>query len=33
VDLPLIGSFVLGPGIFLIVHAYMLLHFVLLAAS
>jgi Bacterial protein of unknown function (DUF899) len=31
VDLPLIGSFVLGPGIFLIVHAYMLLHFVLLA--
>jgi hypothetical protein len=31
VDLPLIGSFVLGPGIFLIVHAYMLLRFVLLA--
>jgi uncharacterized protein YjbI with pentapeptide repeats len=31
VDLPLIGFFVLGPGIFLIVHAYVLLHFVLLA--
>ena len=31
VDLPLLGFFVLGPGIFLIVHAYVLLHFVLLA--
>jgi uncharacterized protein YjbI with pentapeptide repeats len=31
VDLPLIGFFVLGPAIFLIVHAYVLLHFVLLA--
>jgi uncharacterized protein YjbI with pentapeptide repeats len=31
VDLSLIGFFVLGPGIFLIVHAYVLLHFVLLA--
>jgi hypothetical protein len=29
VDLPLIGFFVLGPAIFLIVHAYVLLHFVL----
>jgi hypothetical protein len=31
VDLPLSGFFVLGPAIFLIVHAYVLLHFVLLA--
>src|SRR6478672_6716491 len=31
VDLPLIGFFVLGPGLFLIVHAYVLLHFVMLA--
>jgi uncharacterized protein YjbI with pentapeptide repeats len=31
VDLPLIGFFVLGPLLFLIVHAYVLLHFVLLA--
>jgi uncharacterized protein YjbI with pentapeptide repeats len=31
VDLPLLGFFVLGPAIFLIVHAYVLLHFVLLA--
>jgi uncharacterized protein YjbI with pentapeptide repeats len=31
VDLPLVGFFVLGPGIFLIVHAYVLVHFVLLA--
>jgi uncharacterized protein YjbI with pentapeptide repeats len=30
VDLPLIGFFVLGPLLFLIVHAYVLLHFVLL---
>jgi uncharacterized protein YjbI with pentapeptide repeats len=33
VDLPLIGFFVLGPGLFLIVHAYVLLHFVLLAGK
>lgn len=31
VDLPLTGFFVLGPAMFLIVHAYVLLHFVLLA--
>jgi uncharacterized protein YjbI with pentapeptide repeats len=31
VDLPLVGFFVLGPAIFLVVHAYVLLHFVLLA--
>jgi hypothetical protein len=31
VDLPLLGFFVLGPGIFLMVHAYVLLHLVLLA--
>ena len=30
VDLPLLGFFVLGPLLFLIVHAYVLLHFVLL---
>src|SRR5215472_9235508 len=33
VDLPLIGFFVLGPALFLIVHAYTLLHFVLLAGK
>jgi len=33
VDLPLLGFFVLGPVIFLIVHAYVLLHFVLLAGK
>jgi uncharacterized protein YjbI with pentapeptide repeats len=33
VDLPLIGFFVLGPLLFLIVHAYTLLHFVLLAGK
>jgi hypothetical protein len=33
VDLPLLGFFVLGPAIFLIVHAYVLLHFVLLAGK
>jgi hypothetical protein len=33
VDLPLLGFFVLGPSIFLIVHAYVLLHFVLLAGK
>ena len=31
VDLPLVGFFVLGPALFLIVHAYVLLHFSLLA--
>jgi hypothetical protein len=30
VELPLVGFFVLGPLLFLIVHAYVLLHFVLL---
>jgi uncharacterized protein YjbI with pentapeptide repeats len=33
VDLPLLGFFVLGPAIFLVVHAYVLLHFVLLAGK
>jgi uncharacterized protein YjbI with pentapeptide repeats len=33
VDLPLLGFFALGPLIFLIVHAYVLLHFVLLAGK
>ena len=33
VDLPLLGFFVLGPVLFLIVHAYVLLHFVLLAGK
>ncbi len=31
VDLPLVGFFVLGPALFLIVHAYVLLHFTMLA--
>jgi hypothetical protein len=31
VDLPLIGFFVLGPAVFIIVHAYVLLHFAILA--
>jgi uncharacterized protein YjbI with pentapeptide repeats len=31
VDLPLVGFFVLGPALFLIVHAYVLLHFAMLA--
>src|SRR5436190_20184757 len=31
VDLPLVGFFVLGPGLCLVVHAYLLLHLVLLA--
>jgi hypothetical protein len=31
IDLPLVGFFVLGPLLFLIVHAYVLLHLVLLA--
>jgi uncharacterized protein YjbI with pentapeptide repeats len=33
VDLPLVGFFVLGPLLFLIVHAYVLLHLVLLASK
>ncbi|HTV34294.1 MAG TPA: hypothetical protein VME69_14570, partial [Methylocella sp.] len=33
VDLPLLGFFWLGPLIFLIVHAYVLVHFVLLAGK
>jgi uncharacterized protein YjbI with pentapeptide repeats len=33
VDLPLLGFFALGPAIFLIVHTYVLLHFVLLAGK
>jgi hypothetical protein len=33
VDLPLFGFFWLGPLIFLVVHAYVLLHFVLLAGK
>jgi hypothetical protein len=33
VDLPLLGFFWLGPLIFVIVHAYVLLHFVLLAGK
>src|SRR5215472_15310949 len=33
VDLPLTGFFVLGPLLFLIVHAYVLMHFVLLAGK
>jgi hypothetical protein len=32
VDLPLVGFFVLGPTLFLILHAYVLLHFVLLSS-
>jgi len=33
VDLPLVGFFVLGPLLFVIVHAYVLLHFALLAGK
>jgi hypothetical protein len=33
IDLPLKGFFVLGPGLFLIVHTYILLHFSLLAGK
>src|ERR1043165_7658882 len=33
VDLPLIGFFVLGPALFLIVHAYVLVHFAMLAGK
>jgi uncharacterized protein YjbI with pentapeptide repeats len=33
IELPLVGFFVLGPLLFLIVHAYVLLHFVLLAGK
>jgi hypothetical protein len=32
-ELPLVGLFVIGPLLFLIVHAYVLLHFVLLAGK
>jgi uncharacterized protein YjbI with pentapeptide repeats len=32
-DVPLVGFFVLGPALFLIVHAYVLLHFTLLAGK
>jgi hypothetical protein len=31
VDLPLVGFFVLGPALFIVAHAYVLMHFVLLA--
>src|ERR1044072_9085666 len=31
VELPLVGFFTLGPGIFVVVHAYVLLHFAMLA--
>jgi uncharacterized protein YjbI with pentapeptide repeats len=33
VDLPLVGFFVLGPALFLVVHAYVLMHLVLLAGK
>src|SRR5262249_43652892 len=33
VDVPLVGFFVLGPALFLVVHAYVLLHFALLAGK
>src|SRR5262249_9891867 len=33
VELPLLGFFALGPAIFLVVHSYVLLHFVLLAGK
>ncbi|MER8491835.1 pentapeptide repeat-containing protein [Mesorhizobium australicum] len=33
VDLPLLGFFAIGPGLFLVVHAYVLLNFVLLAGK
>src|SRR5262249_27327768 len=33
VDLPLVGFFVLAPALFLMVHAYVLLHFVLFAGK
>src|SRR6516162_7823793 len=33
VDLPLVGFFMLGPALFLVVHAYVLLHLVLLAGK
>ena len=33
IDLPLKGFFILGPGLFLIVHTYILLHFSLLASK
>jgi len=33
VDVPLVGFFVLGPALFLIIHCYVLLHFALLASK
>src|SRR3954464_4040732 len=33
VDLPLVGFFWLGPALFVVMHAYVLLHFVLLAGK
>jgi hypothetical protein len=33
VDLPLIAFFVLGPGLFIVMHAYVLIHFALLAGK
>ncbi|MEJ0074996.1 MAG: pentapeptide repeat-containing protein [Alphaproteobacteria bacterium] len=33
VDLPLLGFFILGPALFIVAHAYVLLHFSLLAAK
>jgi hypothetical protein len=33
VELPLVGFFALAPGLFVIVHAYVLIHFVLLAGK
>jgi len=33
VDVPLVGFFVLGPALFVIVHTYVLLHFALLAGK
>src|ERR1700751_3698705 len=33
VEVPLVGFFLLGPALFLIVHAYILLHFALLAGK
>jgi hypothetical protein len=33
IDLPLKGFFILGPSLFLIVHAYVLLHFAMLSSK
>jgi hypothetical protein len=33
VELPLVGFFIVGPGLLLIVHTYVLLHFALLAGK